>query len=359
VPLTTAQWDELSLVQCIYLNPAYVYCTQVYQRGTPGPLAVGLQMAPVSSAFQSRRLLSQGRLLPEEGEEITQTHGILMENWNITSEPCQSLVKGHQRASRAGEKVGYGPTDAVHLQSCAYWRSVGRKTIELYNLTALNGRDTFLISPEDFTEALMQRWVLVQLLHNPRALLFVLGHWPVLRPLFASLAVVRAASMSWGMRSLSEMLYRDRKNVSNASSNPPLPEEDVDEEDIEDGVGEEETFSGSVEMVQSKKQTGRRKLLQTQTDIKFAETWLAGPFSWPPPFVTRVRSAQCSAATVLLQILYELVSVLTRYYSNAYTPAKRVSKRIVDNLPNLTCSTKLQPVPPAADSWVASTYHTI
>jgi hypothetical protein len=59
----------------------------------------------------------------------------------------------------------------------------------------------------------------------------------------------------------------------------------------------------------------------------------------------------------VLQIGYELVSVLARYYYGTYTSTTRVSKRIQDNLPNLTCSTKMQPVPPAADSWIASLYH--
>ena len=53
------------------------------------------------------------------------------------------------------------------------------------------------------------------------------------------------------------------------------------------------------------------------------------------------------------------MAVLARYYYGSFTPAKRVSKRILDNLPNLTCSTKMQAVPAAKDSWIASTYHTV
>jgi hypothetical protein len=360
-PLTTAQWDELSLVQCIYLNPAYVFCTQVYQRGTPSPMAVGLKMAGVSSAFQSRRLLAQGRMLPEAGEpelpESEQTHRLLMENWNITSEPCLSLVRAYQQAGRLGESVRLGPTDSLNLRACAYWRLVGRKTIETYNLTALKGRDTFLLSPDDFASALMQRWVLVQLLHNPQALFFAFGHWPLLKPLYAAYVVVRSASVSWGMRSLAEVHYR-RKN---ASLHPPLPE-DVDAEEA--GIEEEtpDTFSGKGggDVVQDRNTSKpTRKLLQTQTDIKFAETWLAGPFTWPPPFATRISSAQCSAATAMLQIIHETVSVLARYYYGSYSPSQRVSKRIVDNLPNLTCSNEMQPVPAAANGWIADTYHTV
>jgi hypothetical protein len=48
-----------------------------------------------------------------------------------------------------------------------------------------------------------------------------------------------------------------------------------------------------------------------------------------------------------------------RYYRGAYTIAPNVSKRVFDNLPNLTRSSKLQAVPAASDSWVATTYHTI
>jgi hypothetical protein len=193
VPLTTTQWDELSLVQCIYLNPVYVYCTQVYQRGTPSPLAVGLELASITfQSFQSRRLLSQGlppipdfsSTLGKEMPKSEQTHQILMEAWNITSEPCSSLVREYQQANRNGEKVKFGPTDNMQLQMCAYWRLVGSKTIETYNLTALKNLDTFLLSAEDFSVALTQRWVLLQLLSKPHALLFAFGHWPVLKPLY-------------------------------------------------------------------------------------------------------------------------------------------------------------------------------
>jgi hypothetical protein len=99
---------------------------------------------------------------------------------------------------------------------------VGRKTIEQYNLTALKGVDSYLLSPDDFAAALMLRWVLVQLLHKPSALLFALGHWPVFKPLYAAIVVMRTASMSWRMRSFGEMRYR-QWNVTREP--PPLPED--------------------------------------------------------------------------------------------------------------------------------------
>jgi hypothetical protein len=351
------------LVECIYLNPSYVFCVQVYQRGVPSPLAVGTEMAQITGGFASRRLLAQGLPPPQPVDdaiplsESSLTHEILMEEWNTTTQPCSALVKAYQQATRAGERVRLGPLDTVHLHSCAYWRLVGRRTIELYNLTSLAGRDTFLLSAEDLTMALMQRWVLVQLLHNPRSVLFALGHWPVLKPLYAAWAVVRTASIAWGINNLAEMRMRNRVNGTTPS---PLPEDDASAE--EDDEVMEEIFSQEAELEDMVEQLGTnqtgRRLLQ-KTDIKFAETWLAGPFNWPPLFTTRLGTSTCSAATAMLQIGYEIVSVLAKYYYGSYTSAPRVSKRIRDNLPNLTCSTKMQPVPPAADGWIAGIYHSV
>ena len=36
-PLTLAHWDALALAPCIYLNPSYIYCVQVYQPGGAAP----------------------------------------------------------------------------------------------------------------------------------------------------------------------------------------------------------------------------------------------------------------------------------------------------------------------------------
>ena len=142
----------------------------------------------------------------------------------------------------------------------------------------------------------------------------------------------------------------------NVTFPPPLPVENETESTEEEEQTKEDFEEEPVEDTGNR--TSRR-LLQTQTDIKFAETWLAGPFTWPPPFVTKLGSFQCSAATAILQIGYELVSVLATYYRGTYTIAPNVSKRVVDNLPNLTRSSKLQAVPAASDSWVASTYHAV
>jgi hypothetical protein len=103
--------------------------------------------------------------------------------------------------------------------------------------------------------------------------------------------------------------------------------------------------------------TGRQEALQTKTDIKFAETWLAGPFTWPPPFFNSLNS-QCNVATAILQIAHDLISVLATYYYGSFTPAPDPPRGIWDNLPNLTCSTNMKPVPPA-DGVISTIFHTI
>jgi hypothetical protein len=102
--------------------------------------------------------------------------------------------------------------------------------------------------------------------------------------------------------------------------------------------------------------TGRR-LQQTQTDIKFAQTWLAGPFTWPPPFFNRLDN-KCNLATAIIQIGHDLISVLATYYFGSFVSAPDPPRGIWDNLPNLTCSTSMKPVPPS-DGVISTIYHTV
>jgi hypothetical protein len=355
-PLTAVQWESLAMVKCIYLKAARIYCTQAYRDGVAIPLAVGLAMATLSPSFQSRRLLVNGRMLPEgpfevhsaESEytlpESDEGHYLLLDDWNGTAEPCSSLAHAYQQAARTGQRVQLGPIDTMHMHSCAYWRLVGRRAIEEYKLASLKDRDGFLLSVDDFAAALAQRWVLVELISKPRALLFAAGHSPLFKPLYAAVLTLRSIAKSWGRQRLQEVAARMplRFNYSIGDE-----EEDV-EEDVEGGIEEE---SGPI---QDNSTTGRRLL---QTDIKFAETWLAGPFTWPPAFITRLNS-QCNMATAMLQISHSIISVLAPYYYGSFNAAPAPPRGLWDNLPKMTCSSRMQPVPPA-DGVIASIYHAV
>ena len=382
--LTAVQWESLAMVKCIYLKAANIFCTQAYRNGVAIPLAVGLAMASLSPSFQSRRLLVEGRMTPEgpfevhsaESEytlpESDEGHYLLSEDWNGTAEPCSSLAHAYQQAVRAGHNVLLGPIDTMHMHSCAYWRLVGRRAIEQYNLTSLRGRDGFLLSVDDFAAALSQRWVLVELISKPHALLFAASHSPLLKPLYAALLSLRSMAMSWARQQLQEVRARLPLNFTLDSNftvdgvEERVGEEFTDEfaEDLEEEFEKEfESMDSTMEDAEVKTgkadtpttfQTGRRLL---QTDIKFAETWLAGPFTWPPPFFTRLNS-QCNLATAILQIAHNIIGVLTPYYYGSSSSARRPPRGIWDNLPNLTCSTKMKPVPPA-DGLVSSIFHAV
>ena len=382
-PLTAVQWESLAMVKCIYLKAAYIFCTQAYRDGMAIPLAVGLSMASVTPSFQSRRLLVDGKMLPEgpfevhsaESEytlpETDEGHYLLSEDWNGTAEPCSSLAHAYQQATRAGLKVQLGPIDTMHMHSCAYWRLVGRRAIAQYNLTSLKGSDGFLLSVDDFASALAQRWVLVELIAKPQALLFAAGHSPLFKPLYAAVLTLRSMAMSWRMQKHNEAISRILPGRVNYSAESVDTVDTVDTEDTEDtgdsgDSDETHPINHSNESYETENATRTytkttnhttRSLLQTQTDIKFAETWLAGPFSWPPPFYNRLTS-QCNLATAMLQISHDILSVLSGYYYGSFASAPAPPRGVWDNLPNLTCSASMKPVP-ANDGLTSSVYHGI
>jgi hypothetical protein len=344
------------------------------------PLAVGLAMASLSPSFQSRRLLVDGRMTPEgpfevhsaESEytlpESDEGHYLLSEDWNGTAEPCSSLAHAYQQAVRAGQSLQLGPIDTMHMHSCAYWRLVGRRAIMQFNLTSLKGRDGFLLSVDDFAAALAQRWVLVELISKPQALLFAAGHSPLLKPLYAAVLALRSMAMSLARQHLREVRVRLPLNFTLYQNFTVGGVEDEFEAEFEEEFEEELDVMNDNEInidattninaenseTSTLNQTGRRLL---QTDIKFAETWLAGPFTWPPPFFTRLNS-QCNLATAILQIAHNIIGVLTPYYYGSFSSTQRPPRGIWDNLPNLTCSTKMKPVPPA-DGVVSSIFHAV
>jgi hypothetical protein len=270
----------------------------------------------------------------------------------------------------------------------------------------LRGRDGFLLSVDDFAAALTQRWVLLELMSKPGVLLFAVGHSPLFKPLYAAFLTLKSISTSWARHQLEEVHARLPLNLSFRPLNDSFKpwegggdgrkyenvshynrrshyskSSQVSKESTKDTVTKErqnyetavkQTGQGDDLSTPAKKvykhteTTAGRKLLQTggtvqtlqsQTDIKFAETWLAGPFTWPPPFYMRLTS-QCNLATAMLQIAHDLISVLTAYYSGAYVTVPEPPKGIWDNLPNLKCSTDMKPVQQTGGV-VSSIYHSI
>ena len=334
-PLSSLHWDSISLINCVYLKPASIYCVQVYQGSNSFSVAVGLTLG--SFSWASRRLLSEELLdmpqltplLPEDQD----MEDVLWEDWNQTAEPCRSLARYHQNA------ILLGPLDTMQLDSCARWRLVGRETIKAFNLTSLRSHEHFLLSADDFSSAIMQRWVLLELLSKPQSLLFAASHSPLLKPIYSALMVLRSFAMTWGVQNLRE-IYRKRADWE------PVFNEGLDEGD------------GDVEWTEDEERvniSGRRLMSLSNTDIKFAETWLSGPFSWPPNFYTQVKLSSCNLGFALFQIAHDILTVLVQYYYGNFDMPPAPPKGILNNLPNLTCSSDEYKSPPS--DWTGSIYH--
>jgi len=388
--VAVSHWDAIALTQCLYLNPASVYCVQVYQDTGMISMAVGLTMASMASAFQSRRLLSEGNLLPNGQFELHRAeseyalpdspamHSLLMEDWNNTAAPCSALAWAYQQNTRmqSMKTIQMGPLDTMALHRCAYWRQVGRETIRLYNLTSLRRSDGFLLSTDDFAAALSQKSVLVDLIKSPEAMIFMAAHLPALKPLYAALLTFRSMAMSmslsmnstrWHKLPLHDMWHQ-------VWHQQHILEEDLDVESLEkwaeQGIREatNEGLGGFVDNVDpnSSDSVGgihpTRKLLQSDT-IKFAESWLSGPFTWPPTFYTYIQTQECSLGTAVVQITHNILEVLLKFYYNSYPKPPPPPTTLRGNLPDLTPvssdilhgTTSSEAVP--YEGWIASTYH--
>jgi hypothetical protein len=297
-------------------------------------------------------------------------HSLLMEDWNNTAEPCSALAWVYQQNARSSSKQAQqlGPLDTMALHRCAYWRQVGRETIRLFKLQSLSKSDGFLLSVDDFAAALSQKSVLVDLIKNPEAIMFAFGHMPVLKPVYASLLTLRsmAVALSLSMNStrwhnlpLHEMWHRAWHNIR-------AVDDKVDLEELEQWVEQEVQDAETAQAIDSSPTsdnssvTGRR-LLQAET-IQFAESWLTGPFTWPPTYYTHLLLQECSIGTAVIQILHNILEVLIKFYYNSYPPPPVPPKTLWGNLPDLTPAPMdtLHGQGPASvpyEGWIADTYH--
>lgn len=394
--LATAHWDALALAPCLYIDPSAVYCVQVYQGAAATPMAVGVRMAALTASFQSRRLLADGQVLPAIPFELNNAeseyalpntpamHRLLMEDWNGTAAPCSALVWAYQSG---GGTAALGPLDTMYLHQCAYWRQVGRETIRVYNLTTLRKHDGFLLSVDDFAAALSQKSVLLELIQRPQALVFALGHAPLLKPLYAALLTARSLSLAVSMTVMSLHNQSGGADAPETAWNPdwngdwnrvpihsvwqaawdrasklgtrerPASDPDGTLDDTDSPEAPEPALNQS-EM--SSSDTGRH--LMMARDAEMAQNWLTGPFSWPPIYSGRLGSQQCSAGSALVQIMHDILQVLVPFYMGAYTRPPPPPRGVLSNLPNITAASPEDMHAGngvASEGWIASTYQTV
>jgi hypothetical protein len=247
------------------------------------------------------------------------------------------------------------------LHECAYWRFVGRKTIQRYNLSSLAGHDGFLLSVDDFASALAQRSVLVDLLKTPEALAYAIGHAPILKPLYAAILVVKSLAImkdvdNFGLTISTESLHESwdkawetAKKLSIFSMNKTVrPEKNK----------KMETHTNSTKLLKP----GQRKLLESTTNLKLAQSWLSGPFTWPPTYFYDSTYAQCNAGSAIVHIIYEISSVLVKYYYNLVPKTPDPPRTLRENLPKFPPGSAVNPnlvVVQNPDSWTKWVYHSV
>ena len=381
-PLTLAHWDALAITPCSYLDPTYVYCAQVYQPSGVVPMAVGLVMASLTQSFSSRRLLSEGMLHPERFElhnaeseyalpDTPAMHSLLLEDWNHTAAPCSGLAWAYQQAARDKSSPDLGPLDTMYLHRCAYWRQVGRETVRVFNLTALARLDGFLLSLDDFAAALSHKSVLVQLVRSPEALLFAAGRAPILKPVHAALLAVRSLGVSVALG----------RNRTNQTMLPPLHHLwEQAWQTVQNNTHRRETAQRETaqrENAQRAKETQRKKKTQNvkethqtcsnctgrklmASNIVLAQNWVAGSYSWPPVYYAQLQSTRCAIGTALVQILHDILQVLTAFYTGAFTPPPPPPNTLFGNLPNFSGTAQpTHPPSPNSEGWIASVYSTL
>ena len=193
-------WRELSLIGCA--NVKHPICAEVIPDNTsPFSMAVSTSATALTLSPTTRRLLAEDAPTyhpgvpdpftsdaPQEDISPSTLQGILLEpGWNETASPCSTLALAYQRNEHLG------PTDEVAARTCAYWRHVGREVIRDYNLTAMRGTDTFLLSPDDFAAAVGRKDVAATLMRHPQALVAATLHSRWLKP-------VRAIFRAVGLR---------------------------------------------------------------------------------------------------------------------------------------------------------------
>ena len=199
-------FESLTVVLCSSLRTQRAHCVPV--RSPSGVVGTYIVGAEVLASFENGNLLGRRRLLsepphPAAGRENGTTstaepaagHGRSIESaliaiqalprddpgWAAHTDSLCAMVWAdwHQRRGS-----GLGASDRHALRSCLYWRAVGNLTLRQYPGIGrvLNGSDAFLTSFDAAYAAVGTPGFALQLLQEPGAIAFVLGHSEWARP---------------------------------------------------------------------------------------------------------------------------------------------------------------------------------
>ena len=326
-------WSEMALVVCgTVINPV---CTEVLSESQDTIfMAVG---AHLRAGSHSRRLLGETW---DESPDIPLTFSaqnpveevtpeglyaaVTGEEWNHTAAPCSALAHQYKQKERLG------PVDEAALHGCVYWRRVGRRIIADHNLSALEGIDTFLLSPDDFAAAMGQRGVVEALLRNPHALLSaaLYSRWfkPV-RAFFSASYGLRLARMVHGVSA--ELLKRAADAGGPGGAGAPFMEyqRELFSNPLYAGAGQNRSHSRRLmgaaadtheklrklpfyAVVQEAARKSQASTRNASTGFAVAQSMARGGFVWKP----FTALGPCPPASALASSMTQVARVLSKYY---------------------------------------------
>ena len=381
----TFDMENIMLVPCSQVKTGI--CSTVYNtlggavQSTTIRMVVAVGLRSASAARRRRRLLQVDSEEEEEGEapDVHQDsydlhgydsndhrfHQVLMgSDWNTTAPPCKQLAETYQ-----GDRQALGVLEMYELQRCVFWRIVGRRVLERYNLTETPlGRrhETFLLSMDDLVQAVMsEEGAGTTLLRNPGVFGTALMYHPWMRPVRA-LGVIIANRLEM-LRWVREIDFDVHEALFGDASEPDLADGDVlrqsqpnvlrrrfPDSDVSGDASQEPRDSGS------EGGTGRgRKLLgvvDTVSDVeaysaqiiqgpssaaalgvpaRVGGAWSTSTFSWPPVYNYRLET--CPLAMSALDIGRQAVGVMALYFKNFGSQrTQHVDQSLRGNLPDFS-----------------------
>jgi hypothetical protein len=348
--------EDLIMAPCVQIDLGV--CSTVHVSSTTAlRLVVGTSLR---GSQGSRRLLS----FEEDTRRSELDRVLAMPGWNNTAEPCRSLVE----ARNTGRDLGV--IDTMELEKCAYWRHVGLSVIEEYNVTGLEGRDTFLLSFQDFLMCMTSKEAVMSLARTPEALLTALLSHPWLYPMQEFVVSLGNWVRFWAARSQP----RTRKHPLNRTK--PVKPEKINK--TEPDLPEFTWYAPEDFPDHGHKLKTTRKILSVQADAQniqpinapsiqtdVAQTGailqravsVLTSFSWPPVYDYSLDT--CPVAMSALSIGRQVVLVNKMYFSNFRAPPRPIDRSLRATLPDITwnLSSVVQAVPARATSWASGLFH--
>lgn len=386
-----ARWvfdmDDLIILRCAQVSTGI--CSDVHRTGSVEPLRM-VVAETLRASSGSRRLLAEDQVAPDpsppvydayeseyELENTEALHELLTApGWNTTAAPCSALALAYQ----AGQpKLGLLETHVLH--TCGFWRYVGRRVIERYNLTeVLEGHETFLLSMDDLVYAAMAPDAGLALLLNPGIFVSAFMHHPWMKPVRAVGVMIanQLEYLHW-IRSIDadvhEALFGDLpagehakqakeqalqrvqqrispRNVPRTSRKPGRPLQDTAPElkPKRRLLTTEDILAYSARVIQSPDATG-------QLPSRVYGAWSTSAFVWPPRYDYSLKA--CPIAVSTLDLGTQVILVNKMYFENFDMPQTSIDRSLRASLPNLGWMSSIPPSAQARNqtSWASVAFH--